>query len=337
MIDSLLLASPLKISVDLGENYNDPQEFVKCAQAAEKYGFDAVWFGDHFLPWFHGGNRSSFVWSVMPVALDRTTKIKVGPDVTCPIGGRSHPAIVAQASATIDNMYPGRFLLGVGSGEAINEARFFPSGWPGWNERIERLDEAVILMRRMWDEKDYFDFSGKYFSMKDLFLYTSPKTRIPIYFSALGPKAAHAAGFYGDHLVTIGTPERLSEVIFPAFESGVRDAGKDPAKYEKMVLLDVFFGTREEGLKMMKKTGEAGPTDMRSFGILDPRKIQEIGHTVSDDKLLSMKIICSRPEDLISAIESYVKKGANHIAVVTNSFPDKIEFVGEKVLPQFRR
>jgi coenzyme F420-dependent glucose-6-phosphate dehydrogenase len=328
--------NPLKISIDLGENYNDPLKFVECAEAAEKYDFDTVWFGDHFLPWFHGGNKSSFVWSVVPVALDRTNKIKVGPDVTCPIGGRFHPAIIAQASATIDNMYPGRFSLGVGSGEAINEARFFPGGWPSWNERIERLDEAIVLMRQMWEKDDYFDFTGKYFSMKDLFLYTRPRSRIPVYFSALGPKAAHAAGVYGDHLVTIGTPEHLSSVIFPAFESGVREAAKDPTKCEKMVLLDVFYGTREEGLKMMKESGEAGPADMRSFGILDPRKIQEIGQTVSDEKLLSMKIICSKPEDLISAIEAYVKIGANHIDVVTNSFPDKIEFVGEKVLPHFQ-
>jgi len=328
---------PLRVSVDLGENYNDPIKFVECALVAEKYGFDTVWFGDHFLPWFHSGNKSSFVWSVMPVALDRTKKIKVGPDVTSPIGGRFEPAIVAQASATIDNMYPGRFMLGVGSGEAINEARFFLSGWPSWNERIERLNEAVVLMRKMWESPDYFDFDGKYFPMKDLYLYTRVRTRIPIYFSALGPKAAYYAGLYGDHLVTIGTPERLERVIFPAFESGVAKAGKDPKEAEKMVLLDVYYGSKDEAVRKMKESGEAGPADMKSFGVLDPRKIEEIGHGVSDEKILSMKIICSEPEDLIKAIEAYVKIGATHVAVATNSFPDKIQFVGEKVLPHFQQ
>ncbi|MFI5421250.1 MAG: LLM class flavin-dependent oxidoreductase, partial [Nitrososphaerales archaeon] len=234
----------LKISVDAGENYNDPQKFVECAVVAERYGFDTMWYGDHFLPWFHEGNKSSFVWSVMPVALDKTKKINVGPDVTAPIGGRFHPAIIAQASATIDNMYPGRFLLGVGSGEAINEARFFPSGWPKWRERIERVCEGVTLMRKMWEEDEYFDFDGKYFPMKDLFLYTRPKSRIPIYFSALGPKAAVYAGKYGNHLVTIGTPENCARVLFPAFEQSARKAGKDLSECEKMVLLDVFFGSK---------------------------------------------------------------------------------------------
>jgi len=323
--------------VDVGENYNDPQKFAECSVIAEKYGFEAIWYGDHFLPWFDSGKKSSYVWSVMPVALERTRRIKVGPDVTCPIGGRFHPAIVAQASATIDNMYPGRFLLGVGSGEAINEARFFSAGWPKWNERIERLGEAVTLMKRLWTEGEYFDFNGKYFPLKDVFLYTRPKTTIPVYFSALGPKAAIYAGRYGDHLVTIGTPERCADVIFPAFDEGAEKAGKDPSECEKMVLLDVFFGTKEEGLKKLKETGEAGPTDFRSFGILDPRKIEEIGHSVSDELILATKWFCPTPEDLIKAIESYSEVGATHIDVVTNSFPEKIQLVGEKVLPHFQK
>jgi len=330
------MMNPLKISVDIGENYNDPLRFVECAVVAEKYGFDTIWFGDHFLPWFHGGSRSSFVWSVMPVALDRTRKINIGPDVTCPIGGRFHPAIVAQASATLDNMYPGRFLLGVGSGEAINEAQFLPKGWPSWNERIERLNEAVKLMRQLWEKEDYFTFEGKYFPMKDIFLYTRPKTRIPIYFSALGIKAASFAGMYGDHLVTMGSPERCADVIFPAFESGARDAGKDPSQAEKMVLLDVYFGTKEGGMKKLRETGEVGSLDMAAFGVLDPRKIEEIGHGISEDKVSSVKCFCPTPEDLIKVIESYREKGANHVAIVTNSFPDKIQMIGQDVLPHFQ-
>ena len=323
--------------MDLGENYHDPQKFVECATVAERYGFDAIWYGDHFLPWFHGGNKSSFVWSVMPVALEKTKKIQIGPDVTAPIGGRFHPAIIAQASATIDNMYPGRFLLGVGSGEAINEARFFSSGWPKWKERIERTAEAVTLMRKMWEEDKYFDFEGKYFPMKDLFLYTRPKSRIPIYFSALGPKSAVYAGLYGDHLVTIGSPEYCVKVLFPAFEQGATKAGKDPAGREKMVLLEVFFGSEEEGLKKLKQTGEAGSTDMAAFGILDPRKIEQIGHSVSDEKILASKRFCPTPEDLIKAVESYIAVGATHIDIVTNSYPDKIQLVGEAVLPHISR
>src|SRR3990172_4289655 len=159
----------LKISVNLGEGYNDPRRFVECAVIAEKYGFDTVWFGDHLVPWTHSQNKSAFVWSVMPSALERTNRIKVGALVTSPIGGRYHPLIIGQAAATLDNIYPGRFRLGVGSGEAINESNFFPNGWPRWQERIERLSEAVVLVRSMWESEEYFSYQGKYFKISNFF------------------------------------------------------------------------------------------------------------------------------------------------------------------------
>ena len=150
------MAIRIKISVNLGEGYNDPMHFVECAAIAEKQGFDTVWFGDHSLPWVHSQNKSAFVWSVMPSALERTRKINVGVLVTSPIGGRYHPLIIGQAAATIDNMYPGRFRLGVGSGEAVNERNFFPYGLPIWSERIGRLTEAILIIRKMWRSKRYF-------------------------------------------------------------------------------------------------------------------------------------------------------------------------------------
>ncbi len=126
-------------------------------------------------------------------------------------------------------MYPGRFVLGVGSGEAINEARFFPDGrFPPWREKTERLCEGIALMRKMWESSDYFSFDGTFFKMKDLFLYTKPKTKIPIYFSAIGKKAASFAGTFGDHLTTINTPEKCKEEIFPVFEESSRKACKNP-------------------------------------------------------------------------------------------------------------
>jgi len=139
----------LEIQANLGENDYDPQAFVDAAAYAEKVGFRTAWFGDHIFPWFHSGKRSSFCWSVMSVALEKTTRIKVGPFVIVPTGARCHPAIIAQAAATLDNMYPGRFLLGVGTGEALNERPFWNGRWPEWDERIGRLVEGVKLMRRI--------------------------------------------------------------------------------------------------------------------------------------------------------------------------------------------
>jgi G6PDH family F420-dependent oxidoreductase len=321
--------------VDVGESYNDPLQFVECCQLAENYGFDTIWFGDHFLPWAHSGNKSAFVWSVMPAALERTKRITIGPNVTCPIGGRFHPAIIAQAAATIDNMYPGRFMLGVGFGEAMNEARFFASGWPKWHEKIERLAEVTVLMRKLWENQDYFSFEGMYFNMKDVFLYTKPKTRIRIFFSAIGRKAASYSGKYGDNLVTINTPERCRNVIFPAFEEAARKAGKDPSRMEKMAHLETYFTDAKKGVDEVRRSGDAGILVEGAFEEQDPRKIEEMGTAVSDEKILENKYFVSSPEELIEHIDRYRKAGATRVYLVTNSFPKNIQFVGEKILPHF--
>ncbi|MDA4130875.1 MAG: LLM class flavin-dependent oxidoreductase [Thaumarchaeota archaeon] len=328
--------SPIKISVDLGENFNDPQRFVGCATIADKFPFDTVWFGDHFLPWFHGGNQSSYVWSVMPVALEISKKVRIGPDVTSPIGGRYHPAIIAQAAATLDNMYPGRFVLGVGSGEAVNEARFFPGDrFPKWRERTERLCEGITVIRKLWESKEYFSFEGTYFKLKDVFLYTKPRSKIPIYFSAIGKKATAYAGQYGDHLTTINTPEKCKQEIFPIFEAAARKAGKDSEAMEKLVLIDIFFGDKDDGVREIKKSGEAGSSAEGAFGEMDPRRLEEMGKTLEDEKISASKYFVSSPDQLIGIIESYQKAGATHVDLVANSFPERINFIGEKVLPYF--
>jgi len=112
----------LKIGVDVGENEAEPRQFLEYAILAEKEGFDSFWFGDHFMPWIHTGGKSFFIWSLLASSLERTDRIPIGPDVTCPIGGRFHPAIVAQAAATPDNMYPGNLSSKHGNCATIPDA-----------------------------------------------------------------------------------------------------------------------------------------------------------------------------------------------------------------------
>ncbi len=164
-----------RIGVD-ASFWMDNKYRMKFLKPCEKAGFDSVWFGDHFLPWHHSFKHSFYVWPVMAAAAERTKKIAIGVDVTVPIGGRYHPAIVAQAIGTLDSMYPGRFYLGVGSGEAMSEKRFM-GRWPPWKERIERLAEAVELIRKLFTSDDFFDFNGKYFSMEKVYLYVKPKKK----------------------------------------------------------------------------------------------------------------------------------------------------------------
>jgi len=322
----------LKISVDLGENEGEPCEFRDCAILAEKLGFHAAFFGDHFLPWVDEGGKSAFIWSLMGAALEATRKIKIGPLVTVPIGARYHPAIIAQAAATIDNMYPGRFLLPVGTGEAVNESFFLT--WPNWSERIERLREGIALMRKLWSSKDYFDFEGKYFRMHQVYLYTKPKSQIDVCFSGVGPRSAYYAGKYGDHLVTLtshNSLDRCRDVIFPSFEKGARDAGKDPNKMEKVVSLSFTLESKKSYLKSAAKT--AG-TD--SWDETDPRKIGELGKLVSEDRLLKLSYLCANWTEVIDLISHFHEAGTNHIILQPGANRENIKTYARKVLRHFQ-
>jgi G6PDH family F420-dependent oxidoreductase len=329
------LSKQIKIGIDIGENIAEPRQFIESAMLVDDLGFDSVWFGDHFLPWVHNEGKSGFIWSLIASSLERTARVKIGPDVTCPIGGRFHPAIVAQAAATLDNMYPGRFLLGVGSGEAVNEARFFQEKlghWPAWKERIERLAEATALMRKLWSSEDYFDFQGRFFKMPQVMLYTKPKTKIPIYFSAMGAKAATYAGRFGDHLITIASLEKCKHVIFPNFEEGVRMEGKDPLEAEKMVLILFEIGDPEQSLKRLKAGGASFLTT-RAFDNPDPRNLETSTSTVDDSDVKEYFHLCRTADDLIDVAEQYSRVGATHIVFETEVNPKLIKMLGETVLP----
>ena len=324
----------LKISLDLGEDQGDPAEFRKCVILAEKLGFDCAWLGDHFMPWVHAGNRSAFVWSLLGSALESTDRIKIGPYVTAPIGARYHPAILAQASATLDSLYPGRVLIGVGTGEAVNEAHFMDV-WPPWRERMERLTEGIELMRRLWSCNSFFDFDGKYFRMKQVFLYTKPATALDIYFAANGPRAARYAGEYGDHLITVSTRntlEQCRDVVFPSFQAGARATGKRPETMGKVVSLSFTLENEDSYLASNKEY--AGIFAPGSYDERDPRVIERMG---SNDDILHSTTFCSSWSDVIDLISGYREIGATEIVLNTGADQDMIKRMAEKILTHFRK
>lgn len=324
------------IALDLGENEKDPAYFRDCVVLADRLGFDVAWLGDHFMPWIHSGNQSAFVWSLMGACLERTSRIKVGSFVTTPLGARYHPAIIAQASATLDNMYPERILLGVGTGEAINEAPFFER-WPPWQERIQRLTEATKLMRRLWTSDSHFDFEGKYFRMKQVYLYTKPKTNLKIFFSGEGPKSARFAGEYGDHLITessVKSLEQCRDSIFPMFEKGAIAAGKDPKLMEKVVSLSFTFEDKDSFLKKERKWAAIFSTGLNE---LDPRKIEQMGNDISEEEFLRTTNFCSTWTDVVDLISKFRAIGATQIVLPSGANQELIRTYAERILPHFKQ
>lgn len=172
----------------------DAPELVRQAKLAEQHGFEALWISDHFHPWLAEQGNSPFVWSVIG-ALSQATSLPITTAVTCPTV-RIHPAIVAQAAATSAVLTGGRFTLGVGSGEALNE-HVLGHGWPSADIRLEMLEEAVAVMRELWTG-EIVEHHGEYYDVEHARLYSLPETPPDVYVSGFGPKAAALAGRIGD-------------------------------------------------------------------------------------------------------------------------------------------
>src|SRR3954467_12812498 len=194
-----------------------PRDLVEQAKRAEQAGFHALWISDHYHPWNDEQGHSAFVWSVIG-ALAEATSLPVTTGVTCPTV-RIHPAIVAQAAATSGVLHQGRFQLGVGSGEALNE-HILGDRWPEADVRLEMLEEAVEVIRLLWQGGQQ-SHHGKHYTVENARIYTLPDPPPPIHVAAAGPKAAELAGRIGDGFIGVA-PE--SETI-EKFES-IAGAGK---------------------------------------------------------------------------------------------------------------
>ncbi|MEM4246461.1 MAG: TIGR03557 family F420-dependent LLM class oxidoreductase [Candidatus Bathyarchaeia archaeon] len=203
-----------------------PDKLLMHAVLAEKYGFEALWASDHFHPWAHTGAAGGFAWVWIASAAERTKKVRIGTSVTAPIL-RYHPAIVAQAFATLSYTYPDRIFLGLGAGEALNES---PLGyaWPTAKQRVEMLEEAIVIIRKLWSE-DFVSYQGKY-TLKKAKLYTKPPKPIKIIVATAGVKVAKLAGRLADGILLVSGSQAIeqSKKLFQAFESGAKKAGTRP-------------------------------------------------------------------------------------------------------------
>jgi len=315
----------------------DLTEAIDYAAIAEKEGFDSVWTGDHFHPWVHTDAKCGFAWVWLGALGQRTIKVMMGTGLTAPTI-RYHPAIVAQAYATLGDLYPGRVFIAVGTGEAMNE---MPLGlkWPTFKERKERLEESVKIMRQLWT-KDFVNFRGKYYKLRNANLYTKPKKPIPLYVAANGPKVAEIAGKYADGFLTLPFPDQqYTDILFPALNNGAKAAGRDPNKIEKLMELQMSYD--EDYDNAVKSARWWAPTVMPIFfkaPIADPREIEAHGKLVSEEGLLTGWFISDDLDAHIKNIERYIKLGFTNIHLQSSS-PDEGKFIrafGKQVLPYLR-
>jgi coenzyme F420-dependent glucose-6-phosphate dehydrogenase len=308
-------------------------KLIKLCQQAERAGFDAIWVSDHFHPWFHTNATEYNTWVWMGAAM-QSVKIPFGTSVTAPIL-RYHPAIVAQAFATMETLFGPRVMLGIGTGEAMNEV---PLGyaWPKYPERRDRLIESVEMMRALW-KGGFVDYDGEYYKLKGANIYM--KAQVPIIMSAMGPKMARVVGELGDGVITSAkTPEYINEVIFPNVAEGAKKSGRTLEDLLKVVEIDVAYD-KDYGraIKALRKWAATLINEVFTSDISDPREIEKRGESVSDEELAKTFPVATDEEGLIRSIEKYFGCGFDHVYVQLNSFDDEgaIELFRTKVLPYF--
>jgi coenzyme F420-dependent glucose-6-phosphate dehydrogenase len=320
--------------VQLATEQYPPSDLVLQALDVERAGFDGLNVSDHYQPWWEPG-ESGQAWVLLGAIGQATERVPIGSGVTAPVH-RYHPAVVAQAFATLEEMNPGRAFLGVGSGESLNES---PCGmdWPPVREQVDRLEEALEIIGRLFDG-DRLDHEGRFFRTKRAYLHTSGTRRPPIYVSAFGPHAAGVAARRGDGVWTLADPETAPEVI-DAYRGACEDAGHEPGE----IILQAGVSWAEdddaalEGARVWKATQ---PPEYFTDDWHDPegmyRKAEE---EVSDDEFKESFIVSSDPEVHADRVREVERLGATVVCLQNGSGAEPhraLEVYGERVLPALR-
>jgi F420-dependent hydroxymycolic acid dehydrogenase len=314
------------------EQFTVPQ-LVEIGAAAEKAGFDFLAASDHFQPWQANEGHSGAAWVTMAALGARARSVWMGTFVTCPIL-RYSPAVVAEAFASLSLLYPGRIFLGVGSGEALNE-QAATGQWPDWDERWERLVEAVGIIRRLWTGQ-HVSHRGKYYKV-DARLYDTPPEPIPMLTAANGKKSIRLAGEHGDGLIT--DPATWKE-FRGEWEAGAKAAGKDPATMPVVAETFVVVGGREEAEKAAELWRFIPKAFESYFGVRDPAEIQRRAEVeVPMEKVCSEWAIGTDPKIHIEAIQKLFDSGVKLVNVHVGQMDQlrAIEFYRSEVLPALRK
>lgn len=308
-------------------------ELLELGVAAEQAGFDMVWCSDHFHPWQDNQGHSGMAWVTLSALGQRQSRIAMGTGVTCPTY-RYNPAVVAQAFATLANLYPGRIFLGVGSGEAVNELPT-TGQWHEYEGRSKRLIEAIMLIRKLW-RGDWVDFRGNYYQVQEAKLYDPPTRAIPIYIAGSGKESMRLAGWHGDGMVT-GADTLDKQESMDAFRQGAEEAGKNPDHMPVVVESWAFVGKRKDAEKAAEKWRFAPKAFEKFVDNPDPRVIQkQAKEKVSIEEAMKGWAVGDDPDVHIAALQKLIDKGATHIFVHSAQEDQRrmIDFYADKVLPE---
>jgi coenzyme F420-dependent glucose-6-phosphate dehydrogenase len=314
-----------------------PVELLDYAAQAERAGFEIVAVSDHFQPWRHRGGHGPGALPWLGAAAERTSSVTLGTSVLTPTL-RYEPAVIAQAFATLGCLAPGRVLLGVGTGEAMNETPVTGGAFPGRKERRMRLAEAIQLIRLLWTE-ERVDFDGEYYKTERATVYDRPEQPLPIYVAASGPLAAKLAGRAGDGFIcTSGKDPALYEELLSNVDAGAEQAGRDAGALRRMIEIKVSYDReRERAFANTHWWAALALTPEQKEGVEDPVEMERLAD--ANLERAHTRFICSDdPQEVVEAIARYTALGFDEL-VVHGPGADQARFIEQfsaDVLPLLR-
>jgi coenzyme F420-dependent glucose-6-phosphate dehydrogenase len=330
----------LKIGYKASSEQFGPTELLSYGVLAEQLGFDSVWISDHFQPWRHTGGHSPFSLAWLGALGARTSRVMLGTSVLTPTF-RYHPAIVAQAFATMGELFPDRIILGLGTGESLNEVPSSGLQWPEQKERTARFREAITLIKTLWSE-ERVDFQGQYYKTEKATIYDRPQNPVPIYIAGAGPFIAKLAGQQGSGFIcTSGKkPELYTETLLPSVAAGIESSPHAARNFDRMIEMKVSFDTDlTRAMSDTKYWGALALSPDEKMNVEDALQMEKLADALPIERAASRWIVGTDPEELVERIGFYVKMGFNHL-VFHAPGPDQARFLtlfSEQVVPRLRQ
>ncbi|KDN18066.1 glucose-6-phosphate dehydrogenase (coenzyme-F420) [Amycolatopsis rifamycinica] len=329
----------LKVGYKASAEQFGPRDLVEYAVRAEEVGLDSVWVSDHFLPWRHEGGHAPFALAWMPAVAERTKRVRIGTSVLTPTF-RYNPAVIAQAFATMSLLSNGRVILGVGTGEALNEIAVSGREWPEFKERFARLRESIKLIRELWTS-DNVNFDGEYYQLVNAKIYDRPEQPVPVYVAAGGPVVAKYAGRSGEGFIcTSGKGMDLyTEKLIPAVQEGATAAERDAESIDRTIEIKMSYD-RDAG-KALENTRFWAPLSLtaeQKHTVSSAEEMERLADELPIEQVAKRWIVASDPDEAVAQIKPYLDAGLNHL-VFHGPGHDQERFLtqfSEDVLPKLR-
>lgn len=330
----------LKLGYKASAEQFSPRDLLKYACLAEEVGFDSVFVSDHFQPWRHTDGHAPFAFSWMGAVGARTSRVQLGTSVLTPTF-RYHPSIVAQAFGTLGALFPGRVVLGIGTGESLNEVPATGMVWPEMKERFARLRESVTLIKKLWSE-ERVSFEGEFYRTENATIYDRPEQPVPIYLAASGPMVAKYAGRSCDGFIcTSGKGAELyQEKLLPNLKEGLQISGRKLEDIDRMIEMKVSFDTdMARALDDTKFWAALALSPEEKMSVEDPLEMERLADALPVERTAKRWIVSTDPDEHVEKIRPYVEMGFRHL-VFHAPGPDQERFLrlyAEKVFPVLRK